>query len=125
MFLELYSDGDSYIYKPKEVEGFLLLNYNQVQRHIYYKFFNDTLGENLKKVEDKQYAVTLYNLFQKYITEIGDIEVISLSEFDDEEEETTPWDEEETLDLEEFFGFEYYEDTDIHIVKDISNFILE
>ena len=125
MFLELYSDGDSYIYKPKEVEGFLLLNYNQVQRHIYYKFFNDTLGENLKKVEDKQYAVTLYNLFQKYITEIGDIEVISLSEFDDEEEETSPWDEEETLDLEEFFGFEYYEDTDIHIVKDISNFILE
>ena len=125
MSLELYTDGDSYIYKPKEIEGFLLLNYNQVQRHIYYKFFNDTLGENLKKVEDKQYAVTLYNLFQKYITEIGDIEVISLSEFDDDDEENTPWDEEETLDLEEFFGFEYYEDTDVQIVKDISNFILE
>ena len=78
----------------------------------------------MKKVEDKQYAVTLYNLFQKYITEIGDIEVISLSEFDDDVEEDTP-DEEETLDLEEFLGFEYYEDTDVQIVKDISNFILE
>ena len=125
MFLELYTDGDSYIYKPKEIGGFLILNYNQVQRQIYYKFFNDSLGENLKKLEDKQYAVTLYNLFQKYITEIGEIEVIPLSEFDDDDEENTLWDEEETLDLEEFFGFEYYEDTDVHIVKDISNFILE
>ena len=76
MSLELYSDGDSYIFKPLEVEGFLLLNYNKLQRHVYYKFFNDKLSENVKKVEDPQYAVTLYNLFNKYLTEEGNIEVV-------------------------------------------------
>ena len=91
MSLELYTDGDSYIYKPKEIEGFLILNYNKIQRQIYYKFFNHKLGDNVKKVEDPQYAVSLYNLFQKYITEVGDIEVICLSEFNDEEGEECPW----------------------------------
>ena len=125
MSLELYTDGDSYIYKPKEIEGFLILNYNKIQRQIYYKFFNHKLGDNVKKVEDPQYAVSLYNLFQKYITEVGDIEVICLSEFNDEEGEECPWEEEETPELEDFFGFEYYEETDILIVKNISNFIIE
>ena len=122
MSLELYSDGDSFIYKPVEIDGFLLLNYNKLQRHVYYKFFNEKLGDNLEKIEDPQYAVTLYNLFQKYLTELGDIEVVCLSEFDDEEENFG--EESETPELEEFFGFEYYEDTDVMIVKDISNFKL-
>jgi hypothetical protein len=122
MSLELYSDGDSFIYKPLEIEGFLLLNYNKLQRHVYYKFFNEGLGENLEKIEDPQYAVTLYNLFQKYLTEEGDIEVVCLSEFDDEDEDFE--EESDTPELEDFFGFEYYEETDVQIAKNISNFKL-
>ena len=123
MSLELYTDGDSYIYKPKEIEGFLLLNYNKKQKQIYYKFFNDKLTENVKKVEDPQYAVSLYNLFQKYLTEIGDIDVICLSTFnDEEEEEECPWEEEETPELDEFFGFEYYEETDV-LRDEVNGFI--
>ena len=120
MSLELYSDGDSYIFKPLEVEGFLLLNYNKLQRHVYYKFFNDKLSENVKKVEDPQYAVTLYNLFNKYLTEEGNIEVVCLSEFDDDFDSID--EESDTIELEDFFGFEYYEDTDVQVVKDIANF---
>lgn len=120
MSLKLYSDGDSYIFKPLEVEGFLLLNYNKQQRHVYYKFFNDKLSENVKKVEDPQYAVTLYNLFNKYLTEEGNIEVVCLSEFDDDFDSID--EESDTLELEDFFGFEYCEDTDVQAIKDISNF---
>ena len=123
MSIELYTDGDSYIYKPTDLKGFLLLNYNKIQRQVYYKFFNDTLNDNVKKVEDTQYAISLYNLFQKYITEPGDIDVICLSEFNDEEDEEI-YEESENLELEEFFGFEYYEETDVIIVKDINNFKL-
>ena len=119
MSLELYSDRDSYIYKPSEVEGFLLLNYNKLQRHVYYKFFNDKLSDNLKKIDDPQFPVTLYNLFNKYLTEDGNIEVVCLSEFDDDVDSID--EDSDTLEIEEFFGFEYNEDTDVLLVKDISN----
>ena len=123
MSLEIYSDGESFLYKPVNLNGFLLLNYNKIQKQIYYKFFNEELNENVNKIEDKISAINLYNLFQKYLTEYGDIEVISLSDFDDDNEEMS-WEEIENPDLENYFGFEYSEENDILIIKEITDFIL-
>ena len=97
--LNLYTDGESFIYSPKEITGFLMLNFNKPNNQIY------------------------YNLFQKYLTELGRIEVLNLSEFEEENfEEETDLDLSE---LEEFFGFQYYEDTDVEIIDSITNFYID
>lgn len=122
--LNLYTDGDSFIYSPKEIKGFLILNYNKLNQQIYYKFLGEELGENIIRIhEDKQNAMNLYNLFQKYLTEWGKIEVLNLSEFDEDnfEEENEP----DTSEIEQFFGFEYYEDTDIEIIDPITTFYID
>ena len=121
MSLEIYSDGDSFIYNPKDIDGFLLLNFNEMHKQIYYKFFTEKIDSNLSKLQDKQTAIKVYKLFHKHLTEMGEIEVICLSDLDDEdftENET------ESIELNQFFGLEYYEETDILIIKDISSFDL-
>lgn len=122
--LNLYTDGESFIYSPKEITGFLMLYHNKPNNQIYYKFFSEELGENLIRIkEDKQHAMNIYNLFQKFLTEFGRIEVLNLSEFDEED-----FEEETDLDLneiEQFFGFQYYEDTDVEIIDSITNFYID
>ena len=122
--LNLYTDGESFIYSPKEITGFLMLYYNNPNNQIYYKFFSEDLGANLIRIkEDKQQAMNIYNLFQKYLTEYGRIEVLNLSEFDENN-----FQEETDLDLseiEQFFGFQYYEDTDVEIIDSITNFYID
>lgn len=122
--LNLYTDGESFIYSPKEITGFLMLNFNKPNNQIYYKFFSEELEGNLIRIkEDKQHAMNIYNLFQKYLTELGRIEVLNLSEFEEENfEEETDLDLSE---LEEFFGFQYYEDTDVEIIDSITNFYID
>lgn len=122
--LNLYTDGECFIYSPKEITGFLMLNYNKLDQQIYYKFFNQELGANLIRIkEDKQHAMNIYSLFQKFLTEFGGIEVLNLSEFDEED-----FEEETYLDLNEienFFGFQYFEDTDVEIIDSITNFYID
>lgn len=76
---------------------------------------------------DKQYPLSLYNLFHKYLTEEGKIEVINIYEFNDEEEDKVFINdlEPENIELEKFFGFEYYEETYIHIVKPLIDFYIK
>ena len=128
--ISLFSDGESFIYKPKDIDGFLLLNHNKKDKKIYYKFFYEELGESVLRIEqDKQYPLSLYNLFHKYLTEEGKIEVLNICEFDDDDDEEDKVfmeeSEPENLELEKFFGFQYYEETDIHIVKPLIEFYIE
>tara|TARA_B100000795_G_C22800551_1_gene441678 strand:- start:2175 stop:2558 length:384 start_codon:yes stop_codon:yes gene_type:complete len=121
----LYSDGSSFLYKPRNIKGFLLLNYNKILNKIYYNFFNNEIDKSLiKLIENKQNSLRIYNLFYKFLTEEGEIEVINLSEFN-EDIDNEAIDNEDTNEIEEFFGFKYYEDTDIQIVDSLINFHIE
>jgi hypothetical protein len=118
----IYSDGGSFLYKPVNIHGFLLLNYNKNLNQIYYKFFNKDIDDTIIKIkENKQNSLNIYNIFYKHITEQGEIEVLDLSELNDDNilEET------DTQELEDFFGFKYYEETDIHIVNSLINFHID
>ena len=124
--IRLYSDGESFIYSPQEIDGFLLLNYNKIYNQIYYKFFNEQPGENVIHIkENKQYAMSLYNLFHKFITEKGVVDVLGLEDFDDEMGEIDLDSESDTTEIEDFFGFQYYEDTDVQIVKPLIDFYID
>ena len=96
--LTLFTDGESYIYKPEGLDGYLLLNYEDISRHIYYKFIYGKVDSNFSKIkEDKQKALSLYNMFYNYIDNEKDIEVYNLSEHDDEESDFEEDEEEDVL----------------------------
>jgi hypothetical protein len=120
--LTLYTDGDCYLYKPDNIDGYLLLNYEDLTRNIFYKFIYDKIGDNFKKLkDDKQTALSLYNMFYKYIDNEQDIEVYNLSEHDDNDSEYN--DEEDNLinknPLEEEFGYIYDIEKDVFRVNSL------
>lgn len=122
----LYSDGSSFLYKPKNIKGFLLLNYNKELETIYYKFFYEDIDESLiKLVENKQQALRIYNFFSKFLTEEGKIKVISLSDFNGEDFEDLDNEDIKIEEIKDFFGFKYFEDTDIQIVNSLLKFSIE
>ena len=49
--LTLYTDGECYLYKPDNIDGYLLLNYEDLSRNIFYKFIYDKIGDNFKKLK--------------------------------------------------------------------------
>ena len=118
--LTLYTDGECYLYKPDNIDGYLLLNYEDLSRNIFYKFIYDKIGDNFKKLkDDKQTALSLYNMFYKYIDNEQDIEVYNLSEHDDNDSDYN--DEEDNLinknPLEEEFGYIYDIEKDVFRVN--------
>ena len=128
--LTLYTDGESYIYKPEGVEGYLLLNYEDISRHIYYKFIYGKVDSNFSKIkEDKQKALSLYNMFYNYIDNEKDIEVYNLSEHDDEESDFEEDEEEDVLlehnPLEEAFGYTYHTEEDNYSVYSLIEFNIQ
>ncbi len=123
--LTLYTNGESYIYKPNTYNGYLFLNYDDQVRNIFYKFIDGNIGTEFTKLEnDKQTSLSLYNMFYKYINNEQDIEVYNLSEHD--ESELNEYSELlENNELEEIFGYEYDEDEDSHKVKSLLEFNIE
>tara|TARA_B110000483_G_scaffold14961_1_gene16823 strand:- start:70 stop:459 length:390 start_codon:yes stop_codon:yes gene_type:complete len=123
--LTLYTNGESYIYKPNTYDGYLFLNYDDQVRNIFYKFIDGNIGTEFTKLEnDKQTSLSLYNMFYKYINNEQDIEVYNLSEHD--ESELNEYSELlENNELEEIFGYEYDEDEDSHKVKSLLEFNIE
>jgi hypothetical protein len=118
----IYSDGGSFLYKPVDIYGFLLLNYNKNLNQLYYKFFNKDIDNTVIKIKDnKQTSLNIYNMFYKNIIEQGEIEVLDLSEFNEDD----ILEESDTQELEDFFGFKYYEETDIHIVNSLIKFHID
>jgi len=120
--LTLYTDGECYLYKPDNIDGYLLLNYEDLSRNIFYKFIYDKIGDNFKKLkDDKQTALSLYNMFYKYIDNEQDIEVYNLSEHDDNDSDYN--DEEDNLinknPLEEEFGYIYDIEKDVFRVNSL------
>ena len=120
--LTLYTDGECYLYKPDNIDGYLLLNYEDLSRNIFYKFIYDKIGDNFKKLkDDKQTALSLYNMFYKYIDNEQDIEVYNLSEHDDNDSDYN--DEEDNLinknPLEEEFGYTYDIEKDVFRVNSL------
>ena len=123
--LTLYTDGECYLYKPDNIDGYLLLNYEDLSRNIFYKFIYDKIGDNFKKLkDDKQTALSLYNMFYKYIDNEQDIEVYNLSEHDDNDSEYN--DEEDNLinknPLEEEFGYIYDIEKDVFRVNSLMEY---
>ena len=123
--LTLYTNGESYIYKPNTYDGYLFLNYDDQVRNIFYKFIDGNIGTEFTKLEnDKQTSLSLYNMFYKYINNEQDIEVYNLSEHD--ESELNEYSQLlENNELEEIFGYEYDEDEDSHKVKSLLEFNIE
>tara|TARA_B100000941_G_C28462702_1_gene531679 strand:+ start:641 stop:1021 length:381 start_codon:yes stop_codon:yes gene_type:complete len=118
--LKLYTNGDSYAFKPDNYDGYLFLNYDDSLRNIFYKFIDDELDSNFYKLKtDKQKALSLYNMFYKYIDNQQDIEVYNLSEHNEQDEMTELI---ENTELEEIFGYEYDEELDCHKVKSLIEF---
>ena len=120
--LTLYTDGECYLYKTDNIDGHLLLNYEDLSRNIFYKFIYDKIGDNFKKLkDDKQTALSLYNMFYKYIDNEQDIEVYNLSEHDDNDSDYN--DEEDNLinknPLEEEFGYIYDIEKDVFRVNSL------
>tara|TARA_B100000674_G_scaffold55498_1_gene38562 strand:- start:96 stop:500 length:405 start_codon:yes stop_codon:yes gene_type:complete len=125
--LTLYTDGESYIYKPEGLEGFLLLNYEDITRNIFYKFIYGKVDSGFTKIkEDKQKALSLYNMFYNYIDNEQDIEVYNLAEHDDENSDFEEDDEEDVLlehnPLEEAFGYTYNTEEDNYSVHSLVEF---
>ena len=123
--LTLYTDGECYLYKPDNIDGYLLLNYEDLSRNIFYKFIYDKIGDNFKKLkDDKQTALSLYNMFYKYIDNEQDIEVYNLSEHDDNDSDYN--DEEDNLinknPLEEEFGYIYDIEKDVFRVNSLMEY---
>ena len=88
--LNLYTDGESFIYSPKEITGFLMLNYNRSVQQIYYKFFSEEVRvanlsvKGLRKKLNSMLWVIYTIFFKKYLTEFED-KSFNLSEFDEED----------------------------------------
>jgi hypothetical protein len=126
--LKLYTNGESYIFKPTNYDGYLLLNYDVRIRNIFYKFIDGEICAEFTKLKnDKQKALSLYNMFYKYIDNCQDIEVYNLADHDDSEDEDLNESSEllENNDLEEIFGYEYDEDEDSHKIKSLLEFSID
>lgn len=126
--LTLYTNGESYIYKPNTYDGYLFLNYDDQVRNIFYKFIDGEICAEFTKLKnDKQKALSLYNMFYKYIDNCQDIEVYNLADHDDSEDEDLKESSEllENNDLEEIFGYEYDEDEDSHKIKSLLEFSID
>jgi hypothetical protein len=125
--LTLYTDGESYAFEPNTYQGYLFLNYDNLTRNIYFKFIDGKVDSGFSKLKtDKQKALSLYNMFYKYIDNQQDIEVYNLSQHDDEDEDddepTETLELLENSELEEIFGYEYDEEEDCHHVKSLIEF---
>ena len=56
--LKLYTNGESYIFKPTNYDGYLLLNYDDRLRNIFYKFIEGEVDSEFTKLKnDKQKAL--------------------------------------------------------------------
>ena len=109
-------------------DGYLLLNYDDRLRNIFYKFIDGEIDSEFTKLKnDKQKALSLYNMFYKYIDNCQDIEVYNLAEHDDSDDENLNESSEllENNELEEIFGYEYDEEEDSHKVKSLLKFSID
>ena len=52
--LKLYTNGESYIFKPTNYDGYLLLNYDDRLRNIFYKFIEGEVDSEFTKLTKKK-----------------------------------------------------------------------